>query len=83
MVSTWSSSSLLIMQLTTSLSAWHMPTPGALIRDARVEQGGPLGRVDVSNQELDGIEAALSAVLQAGGGDAFCWYLYGLVQLDR
>ena len=48
-----------------------------------MENGGPLGKDDVNNKDLETVEAELSAARQQGTADPFALYLYGLVLIDK
>ncbi|KAL3158903.1 anaphase-promoting complex component apc8 [Trebouxia sp. C0010 RCD-2024] len=51
--------------------------------EERVENGGPLGKEDVTNKDIEAVEAELSNARQQGSADAFALYLYGLVLIDK
>ena len=61
----------------------HYATGGNCCREKRVENGGPLGKDDVTNKDIDAVEAELSGARQQGSADAFALYLYGLVLVDK
>ena len=52
-------------------------------REERVENGGPLGKEDVNNKDIETVEAELSNARQRGTADPFALYLYGLVLIDK
>ena len=61
----------------------HYANVGNHCREERVENGGPLGKDDVTNKDTDAVEAELSGARQQGTADAFALYLYGLVLIDK
>lgn len=61
----------------------HHVLGGDGCREERVENGGPLGKEDVTNKDIEAVEAELSNARQQGTADAFALYLHGLVLIDR
>ena len=61
----------------------HCVNSGDCRREERVENGGPLGKEDVTNKDIEAVEAELSNARQQGTADAFALYLYGLVLIDK
>ena len=61
----------------------HYINSGDCCREERVENGGPLGKEDVTNKDIEAVEAELSSTRQQGTADAFALYLYGLVLIDK
>lgn len=58
-------------------------TSAGTVREERVENGGPLGKEDVNNKDIETVETELSNARQQGTADPFALYLYGLVLIDR
>ena len=56
--------------------------PSCTIREERIEKAGPLGKAQVLNRELQGVEAQLREGAANGEQDAFTSYLLGLVMSD-
>ena len=52
-------------------------------REERVENGGTLGKDDVTNKDIDAVVTELSSARQQGTADAFALYLCGLVLIDK
>ena len=67
----------------TVASALHYANGVDCCREERVENGGTLGKDDVTNKDIDAVVAELSSLRQQGTADAFALYLYGLVLIDK
>ena len=66
-----------VISLSTFIAEW------CVCREERVENGGPLGKEDVTNKDIEAVEAELSNGRAQGTADAFALYLYGLVLIDK
>lgn len=55
-----------------------------LDREERIEKSGPLGKADVANKELDGVEQQLRAAVKASQQpDGLCMYLLAIICAER
>lgn len=52
-------------------------------REERIEKSGPLGKADVANRELDGVEKQLRAAVTGDQPDGLCMYLLGVICAER